>query len=107
MASSPSVAEHWFLPDQPITDVAHDEFSHADVARNLAEMVRETQPPSIIGLLGPFGVGKSTVVELLAQQIKGSADLGIVRVSAEPHSEPAGLHRTLIYAVAEALQDKA
>lgn len=106
MSSSPVPAEHWFLPDLPITDPRKDEFSHVDVARNLAEMVREKEPPSIIGLLGPFGVGKSTVVELLAGQIKGSADLDIIRVSAERHSEPAGLHRTLIYAVAEALQGK-
>jgi hypothetical protein len=101
---SPNELERWFLPDEPVQDDAHDEFSHADVARNLHEMVKEKGAPPIIGLLGPFGVGKSSVVELLSAQLKGNRDLAVIRVSAERHSEPTGLHRTLLYAVGEALQ---
>lgn len=97
--------ERWFLPDEPVKDDAHDEFSHWDVARNLQEMVKDKSAPPIIGLLGPFGVGKSSVVELLSAQLKGSRDLAVIRVSAERHSEPTGLHRTLLYAVGEALQN--
>jgi len=105
MSPSPPAQERWFLPDEPVKDDAHDEFSHADVARNLHEMLKEKSAPPIIGLFGPFGVGKSSVVELLAAQLKGSNELAVIRVSAERHSEPTGLHRTLLYALGEALQN--
>jgi hypothetical protein len=105
MTVTPDPNERWFLPDEPVKDEAHDEFSHGDVAKNLREMVREKSASPIIGLLGPFGVGKSSVVELLAFQLKGSEELAVIRVSAERHSEPTGLHRTLLYAVGEALQN--
>ena len=105
MSTPADQPERWFLPDKPVKDDAHDEFSHGDVARNLQEMVKEESAPPIIGLLGPFGVGKSSVVELLSTQLKGSSELAVIRVSAERHSEPTGLHRTLLYAVGEALQN--
>jgi hypothetical protein len=105
MSTPADQPERWFLPDEPVKDDAHDEFSHGDVARNLQEMVKEKSAPPIIGLLGPFGVGKSSVVELLSAQLTGSSELAVIRVSAERHSEPTGLHRTLLYAVGEALQN--
>lgn len=93
----------WFLPDRPVTTSTSDVFSHADVADNLYMMISgaEADDRQMIGLLGPFGVGKSTVIQLLAEQMN-TGDQIVLRISAERHEQP-GLHRSLIYAFAEEL----
>ena len=56
----------------------------------------------MIGLLGGFGVGKSTILELLGKKLHGHKGLNLIRISAERH-EPVGFHRAAVYAFAEAL----
>lgn len=93
----------WFVIDAPIGDVASDAFGHDDIADNLHRMVTEpTNHRRMIGLLGQFGVGKSTIIELLRGKLKGDKNFGLIRVSAERH-EPVGFHRAAVYAFAEAL----
>jgi len=93
----------WFLDDEPITSVDLDEFGHHDVANNLQTLVKRTSSArAFIGLFGPFGVGKSTVIELLRADLDGSG-FRILRVSAERHEKP-GFHRSFVFAFAEALQ---
>ncbi|MDR2320018.1 MAG: KAP family NTPase [Microbacterium sp.] len=93
----------WFVVDAPVDDVALDAFGHDDIADNLHRMVVEpTSHRRMIGLFGQFGVGKSTVIELLRAKLRGRRDLGLIRISAERH-EPVGFHRAAVYAFAEAL----
>lgn len=96
-------ADRWFVADRPVTDLAQDAFSHADVADNLRLIIEQASPDErlMIGLLGPFGVGKSTVVRLLGRKFTDPRFV-VLRVSAERHELP-GLHRSLIYAFAEEL----
>lgn len=93
----------WFVVDAPVGDVARDAFGHDDIADNLHRMITEpTNHRRMIGLLGQFGVGKSTIIELLREKLKGDKNLSLIRVSAERH-EPVGFHRAAVYAFAEAL----
>ena len=59
----------------------------------------------MIGLLGSFGVGKSSVVELLGKLLAGDKDYSLIRVSAERH-EIENFHRSFVFAVAEAIVDR-
>lgn len=94
---------NWFVVDAPVGEVARDAFGHDDIADNLHRMVTEpTSHRRMIGLLGQFGVGKSTIIELLRAKLVGDKDLGLIRMSAERH-EPVGFHRAAVYAFAEAL----
>ncbi len=58
----------------------------------------------MIGLFGEFGVGKSTIIQLLQAKLVGHRNLRVVRMSAERH-EPVGFHRAAVYGFAEALVD--
>lgn len=105
MVKNGNSGDNWFVVDAPITDVALDAFGHDDVADNLYRMVTEpTSSRRMIGLFGEFGVGKSTVIELLKDKLSGSRDFALVRMSAERH-EPVGFHRAAVYGFAEALVD--
>lgn len=96
----------WFVSDAPVSDVSKDAFGHDDIADNLYRMVTEpTEHRRMIGLLGGFGVGKSTILELLGKKLHGHKGLSLIRISAERH-EPVGFHRAAVYAFAEALVDQ-
>lgn len=96
----------WFIVDAPIKDARRDAFGHHDVAQNLKLMLRSrTHGRLLIGLLGPFGVGKSTVIELLKSDLRHDRTHTLIRISAERH-ENAGLHRSLIYSFAEKLVEE-
>ena len=98
-------SEPWYLADTPEKDPANDAFGHDDVADNLLTMIRGAKSERLmIGLLGGFGVGKSTVIELLRQKLRGDKNLTVIRVSAERH-EIGGFHRSFVFAVAEELAE--
>ncbi|WP_162256296.1 P-loop NTPase fold protein [Arthrobacter sp. Soil736] len=100
-----STDEQWFITDAPISLTEKDAFGHADVANNLKTMIEGAGDHRLmIGLLGGFGVGKSTVIELLKNNLEGSGNYGVVRLSAERH-EQVGFHRSMIFAFAEQLQE--
>lgn len=100
-----STDEQWFITDAPISLSEKDAFGHADVANNLKTMIEGAGAHRLmIGLLGGFGVGKSTVIELLKKNLEGSGNYGVVRLSAERH-EQVGFHRSMIFAFAEQLQE--
>jgi hypothetical protein len=97
--------EKWFIDDAPIGGSEADAFGHADVASNLKAMIQGSgRHRLMIGLLGGFGVGKSTVIELLKTSLADRNEYGVVRISAERH-EQVGFHRSLIFAFAEELQN--
>ena len=50
-----------FTRDQPI-DLADDAFGHRDYTDALLSIVEDDAPPPTIGLFGPWGVGKSTII---------------------------------------------
>lgn len=115
MLGSPGLADHrderWFIPDVPRAD--GDAFAHVDIADNLKTMIventclatKETAAPRLmIGLTGRFGVGKSTVVEILRDMFATDPDHRVLRVSAERHTVD-DLPRALIYAFAEKVSE--
>jgi len=103
MSAKLRLGGNWFVVDAPVGEASKDAFGHDDIADNLHRMVTEpTNHRRMIGLLGQFGVGKSTIIELLRAKLQGDRNLGLIRMSAERH-EPVGFHRAAVYAFAEAL----
>lgn len=91
------------MPDTPEREPAHDAFGHSDVADNLLTMIKGAKTERLmIGLLGGFGVGKSTVIELLKRKLEGDHKYTVIRLSAERH-EIGGFHRSFVFAFAEKL----
>lgn len=89
----------WFIPDRPIRDPEKDEFSHETIAQVLIETVQDAVPPATIGLLGPFGAGKTSIVNLAVKRLRQSHPLDVVHVTADKHSGEAR-SRNIVHAVA-------
>lgn len=101
-----SASRNWFIADAPLSEAERDAFGHPDVANNLLTMLKEPHAGRrMIGLLGSFGVGKSSVVELLGKLLAGDREYSLVRVSAERH-EIENFHRSFVFSVAEAIVDR-
>jgi len=60
--------------------------------------------PATIGLIGGFGIGKTTVANLLREQLLGHESLAVVILSVEKH-QGTSRQRALVYAIGEALEN--
>ena len=57
-----------FARDEPV-GLDRDAFGHSDYVRALASIVTDDEAPSTVGVFGPWGVGKSTIVEGLPSEL--------------------------------------
>jgi GTPase SAR1 family protein len=64
MSSDASPPVVTLLKDVP-SDLAQDEFAHSTYVTVLAESLRRAERPLTVGLFGPWGVGKSSILERL------------------------------------------
>ncbi|BFV54934.1 hypothetical protein KCMC57_up00380 [Kitasatospora sp. CMC57] len=81
-----SQSESWIVEDVSIETHAADQFDHASVAREIADIVRVSRHSLAIGLLGGYGTGKSSVVRLLREELGSNQRWAVLHVSAERHS---------------------
>ncbi len=93
----------WFLSDRPINSAQDDRLGSISLATTLVEAITSAEPPCMIGLLGGFGSGKSSVTSL-ASSMLDSAAFDSVTASADKHSGHARA-RNLVHAIAGELQD--
>ena len=59
----------WLNEEKPIEKPAEDRFGMAVVARRVARILRE-KPLKTIGLIGPYGCGKSSILNMVEHYIK-------------------------------------
>ncbi|WP_192808603.1 P-loop NTPase fold protein [Actinomadura montaniterrae] len=96
----------WLIEDGAIDRREHDRFGHLSVAQQLSSTIQGSTQPCAVGLLGPFGSGKSSVVKLLSRELSVNKKWAVLHVSAEHHSGVARA-RGLMYALLdEALRKK-
>ncbi|MFI1253174.1 P-loop NTPase fold protein [Streptomyces netropsis] len=95
----------WILEDSAIDSHDQDRFDHLSVARELSTILRGSQRSLAIGLLGPFGSGKSSVVRLLNAELKGNKAWAVVHLSAERHTGSARA-RGLLYGLLDDLKSQ-
>lgn len=62
--------EHQLVDDRELTDSTSDRFRHADVVDQLADLIVTAPTPSSIALFAPWGSGKSSIFNLLDQQLR-------------------------------------
>lgn len=51
-------------------DRASDAFNHAAFAETILKLIKQNQPPLSIGLFGAWGIGKSTIINILFKKIE-------------------------------------
>lgn len=94
----PRAEREWFLSDRPINSAQDDRLGSTSLAKTLVEAITSAEPPCMIGLLGGFGSGKSSVTSLAASMLDSSA-FDSVTASADKHSGNARA-RNLVHAIA-------
>ena len=101
---NPRTQPGWFLSDRPIEAEQDDRLGGMALAKTLVVAIESAEPPCMIGLLGGFGSGKSSVTSLASSMLDG-AEFDAATVSADKHSGNARA-RNLVHAVAGELQNR-
>jgi KAP family P-loop domain len=85
-----------------------DAFNHEAYAQAIYKVISENQPPLSIGLFGPWGIGKSTVVSILFTLIakSQSTDLKTVYFNAWKYSGDSFRRQFLIEVAKQIYQDR-
>lgn len=70
-----------YLSDQPITRRSMDRFNRAPFASRIADTIARRVDPSsiVIGLFGPWGDGKTSVLEMMEEALAQSGNVIVVR----------------------------
>ncbi|MBH0162071.1 KAP family P-loop NTPase fold protein [Fictibacillus sp. 26RED30] len=61
----------YFLKDTALNHKNNDAFHHQDYVDNIKKIIEEHTPPFNIALIGKWGVGKSSIINLLKNEFKG------------------------------------
>lgn len=100
-----SSISNFFITDQALKSAEFDEFGHVDYACLLEKLIWEQPTPFNIGIFGRWGVGKSTIVNLLKERLEVDRKKGhikIIEVKVWKYDE-ISLKRKFIVKIAEGL----
>lgn len=92
------------LDDQPV-GLEQDRFHHQLYAEILSDVFRAGKPGLCVGFFGKWGKGKSTVVTLLREHLKGAAE--VVTFNAWKASGDSIRRQLLLHVLAKIAPDKA
>ena len=69
----------YFLKDSELINIDDDRFNQKDVVNNLRIIIENTNPPYNIALIGKWGIGKSSIINLLLNKYKKDKNNYIVQ----------------------------
>lgn len=76
------LGEKYFLKDSALITKTNDAFHHEDYVKNLKKIIEEHDPPYNIALIGKWGVGKSSIINLLKEELKGKEEIATHEINA-------------------------
>lgn len=95
----------YFLKDEAITIREQDYFKHEDIADNIVNIINTQNTPYNIALIGKWGTGKSSIVELVKKKLSNPQKYKFAEINAWKY-EKEELRRTLLKQVFEAVDGK-
>ena len=74
------------VPDQPIVTVKDDEFRRLDFVKNLTQTLlnNDASHGLVIGLDAPWGYGKTSLKNMVVEQLRDDADSNVTVVEFDP-----------------------
>ncbi|MEJ9219793.1 P-loop NTPase fold protein [Paenibacillus glucanolyticus] len=70
-----SVVKKLFLEDRPLKSTSGDKFQYTQVAEVICDVLEQNNFPVHIGLFGPWGSGKTSVIKLLENKIESDSNI--------------------------------
>jgi hypothetical protein len=60
----------YFIKDESLKNIDHDFFRHQDLAENMRSMIDNTDAPFNVAIIGKWGLGKSSLINMVTQPMK-------------------------------------
>ena len=64
------MARDYFVKDEALNTIDNDEFGHGDLANNIRMMIDNTSAPFNIAIVGKWGMGKSSLINMVKKPLK-------------------------------------
>ena len=64
----------YFIKDEELSSVSEDKLSSKDVVKNITAIIDNTKPPFAVSVTGKSGIGKSSIINLVAENYKEKTD---------------------------------
>ncbi len=68
------ITKKLFLEDRPLKNSSGDKFQYTQVAEVICDVLEQNNFPVHIGLFGPWGSGKTSVIKLLENKINSDTN---------------------------------
>ena len=72
------MASNYFVKDEALNTIDNDEFGHGDLANNIRMMIDNTSAPFNIAIIGKWGMGKSSLINMVKRPLKDNPEEYIV-----------------------------
>lgn len=92
-----------YIEDGVLRDLEQDIFGHKHIADAVVESILHTQPPFTIGIFGGWGVGKSTLLDIIENKLKQN-DITVAKIDAWRYSSSDNLSRAFLVHIANDLK---
>ncbi|WP_375491319.1 P-loop NTPase fold protein [uncultured Nostoc sp.] len=95
-----------YITDSPINNLEQDRFKRWPFAQRIAQTIASRSDPSsiVIGIYGPWGDGKTTVLNLIEQCLKESPNIICVKFNPWRFTDEASLIKGFFQTLAEAIE---
>ena len=64
----------YFIKDAEISDSQNDKFKHLDIAKNIINIIENNPAPFNIAIVGKWGLGKSSLINIVKQHLSAKKD---------------------------------
>lgn len=99
------MSKQYYLQDKELENADYDFFQHTDLASNIARILRETPPPYNIAVIGKWGLGKSSLINLATGEARNHPEeYCYIRINAWKYEKEA-LSKVFLRQVIENLGD--
>lgn len=86
---------NYFIKDAEISDTQNDKFKHIDIANNIINIIENNTTPFNIAIVGKWGLGKSSLINIVKQHFNGKREYIIEDINAWKYEKEA-LKRVLL-----------